>query len=266
MGSFSFLAAATLVVICGCAFVECWGPYTHQVFGSYASDEGLQNGPLVLGSSAPDAFKGLRSTMHGLVYAGYQLLCVLVNSSCTSASFDTYNFSVGYGGHLCEDMVGHHSDGYLTPEYDHELEFAVDTYLTKSTNGFDFRLLQDYGDPVYTFVAAASEFYSNYDTSFIPLNYTQAKDSADEFDNQCRLESPAIVANVAYKSEMVKWDNYGATSFAQAQQHLALAQNCAIEAANFWLQTMLDTHDPVSANQQTTSFVDSLFAAKKCTP
>jgi hypothetical protein len=73
------------------------------------------------------------SGWHDITFAGYQYeYAVKTREQFSANGFDPVSYSLGFGsGHLCGDMVGHHSNGYLTPQWDHPLEVSVDTLTYK---------------------------------------------------------------------------------------------------------------------------------------
>lgn len=61
--------------------------------------------------------RGIPSLCRALPSSGYYLQYVLI-TICSAGnlkkatSFDAISYSLGYGVHLCEDLVGHHPNGY----------------------------------------------------------------------------------------------------------------------------------------------------------
>jgi hypothetical protein len=70
-----------------------------------------------------------------------------------------------------------------------------------------------------------------------------------------------------YKSALVMFDQFNATSWDQAQSHLQLSLGCAVPAIQFWASQLLDSKaTPQQATQNTLAYVNNLFQTGKCTP
>jgi hypothetical protein len=131
--------------------------------------------------------------MHSILFASCQFefaqsqINTSSSSSSSSSSFDILAFAAGYGAHLTEDDVGHYpSVGYLNPNYDHDLEIAVDAFLVKSFNSntsSSFDIVQFDSESMYFILLSTSAYpqLSN-DTNFVPLNQTTIQDSVNAFN------------------------------------------------------------------------------------
>lgn len=158
----------------------------------------------VLGASAPDAIKHLTSKFHTFRFATFQYQFALTQSQ--SQTFSPLAFSLGYGAHLAQDFVGHYPTGYLTPEYDHPIEIAADTYnyfahfKPLGYNSFPF---QKFNAEAVDFVLRANEFYSRQNgTDFpVPFNRSTIQKSISDFESLISIEAAAVRFNIFYKEE-----------------------------------------------------------------
>ena len=102
-----------VVVIVALAPVHGWAPFTHQYFASLDASHSA-NSDFRAGASAPDAFKRIAPHLHSLQFAAH-----LYEAAVHDGGDNEVAFALGFGCHLCHDMVGHHAAGFLNPQEDH---------------------------------------------------------------------------------------------------------------------------------------------------
>jgi len=225
----------------------------------------------VLGGSSPDAVKKLSMRLHSFEFASYQYQYALALQKQqvkkhrlrgdNAERFDPIAFSLAYGNHLTQDVVGHWRTGYLTPEYDHPIEFAADTFqfftLYKPDNFTLFPFIRFDADAI-DFITRANEYFANHtSTKFEPFTRDQIQQSIASFEQMVMLETGVVVFNSLYKDQMVKFDFCQASDYTTALAHLNLSTEWAHGAAKFWLS--MDKNDPNSVDNQIQQVVSQLY-------
>lgn len=251
-----------VVQLMGCSLVT-QGPAAKECLESNVTSA------FVMGNSSPDAVKGLG--LHSYEFAGALFLYALSLTEETARGYTrvpneypfefpsaAVAFAAGFGSHMSEDTVGHHNDGYLTPAYDHPLELAVDTYEYKNFSGrYQF---QDLADSDWAMQLIADASASQYANGTATVTFSQVEDEATDFKQTTDFEGLVIPFNVVYEDEMVRWDNYGATNWTEAESHYYHSKKWCLYTAITWIEVMSSTLNPMLAEEQAEAMADYLFA------
>ena len=154
---------------------------------------------------------------------------------------------------------------------DHAHEAAVDTWLYKTfpQHSFVYQPFEAFFPAVVDFTTQAVAFYA----SAVP-NPALEKDShaaletaMRSFDTRTRQESLLLKINFFYGPELVRFDRYGAADIVQASAHLALAQQCAQQVAQYWQAQIAQPQAvPTQVGQATHTFIETLFTELACQP
>lgn len=208
---------------------------------------------LILGGSGPDAIKNISARLHSLEFAGFAYQFSLNASAWTptpGALFDGASFALGLGYHLSEDYIGHYPSGYLTPSYDHPLEFAVDAWV-QSTYFSSFSPLgfpgRHFNDEAKRFVFEAQKGFGEWTARVTPASPYVAVDEAtvadaiSRFDGLVSLEGPAAAADfLLFKSQLAQYDYCGSADADAAIRRLQASLQMCLDTGKFWAQTIVD--------------------------
>lgn len=236
----------------------------------------------VLGGSSPDAVKQLSMRLHSFEFAAYQYEYALMkqrqqrqsvkknknkNKTVDKSGFDPVAFSLAYGNHLAQDVVGHWKTGYLTPEYDHPIEFAADTfqfYTEYKPNNFTFFPLVRFDADAIDFLTEANEYFANKTSKpFVPFTRDGIRASIQSFERMVMAEVAAAVLNIIYKDQMVAFDFCKTNEYKKALAHLTLSQEWSDAASKFWMD--MNKKNPESVESQVRLVVEQLYATKNGT-
>lgn len=260
---------------------NAWGPLTHQTLACqlYVNDrssvkECYRTGTndlcsmksYILGGSSPDAVKKLNMRLHSFEFAAMQYRLALEVRDKYVPRFDPVSFALAYGTHLAQDSVGHYPTGYLTPEYDHAIELAADTwqYFTyyKPINYTSFPLLL-FNDAAIDFITLANQYFANQSNmlheKFVPFTKEQIMSSILQFESIISLEAAFIGSNFLYKEEMIKFDFCKASDFPTAIKHLQLSNEWNLAASKYWIRLAQSSIDGREIEDKVQEKVKQLF-------
>jgi hypothetical protein len=174
-----------------------------------------------------------------------------------SSPFNATMYSMGYIAHLLQDYVGHHTNGFLNPNHDHALEFAVDALVWKQRSpGFK---IHNPDQNAYLFVANATLQYSiakNQSALYVTADTAQSLWS--KFKLLMSAELLAIDLDFSFENDIFKYDVCNASSVQSAMINLQAAQNWMHMA----VAEFLSSTKPSSAKeavQMATNLVEDLF-------
>lgn len=186
--------------------------------------------------------------------------------------FDARAFALGYGYHLAQDFVGHYVRGYLTPEYNRLLQFAVDsgefhTHFRKSfLTGFPF---QKFNDEAVRFLHEANLYYEEWCRStsgcapYSAFNETAVQEAANSLDNLIAVESRLVVLNLIWKQECKEWDFCQAETVEEAMRHLDESKDLSLVASEIWMKNAQGASIPAQQMQRVMiDAVEKLYAAR----
>jgi len=145
----------TLVVIIWTSFLlgsRAWGPITHLYLCSLAAERSGNETmhTFLAGCSSPDSLKEEWPELHSLEFAarlfGYAVQQRKQNGnhhnstySLDSTTDNLIEFALGFGCHIANDEVGHHTNGFLNPPaLDHVIEFNLDSMIFHEKTGGHF--------------------------------------------------------------------------------------------------------------------------------
>ena len=228
-----------------------WGPINHQLSGCRIL--GLDGSTcfatvartsLVLGSSAPDAFKLYLDgdhRLHGFDYANFQLRYALEHPAPTSGEFDALAYSRGFGSHLAQDEVGYQAEGDLPPgvgaTWDHLHETVTDMFLAEALSGsYSAQHFSSFGDPAVTFSTAAIQANGRErgDEELAKANQDSVAEAMRRFESLESWEQRVGAFDFFYLREIVFFDPYSASNIDEVRQNLERAISCTVEVAGIW--------------------------------
>eukprot|EP00762_Andalucia_godoyi_P006361 ANDGO_05899.mRNA.1 hypothetical protein len=161
-GVFLVVAIVFVVQLVHLPLLFAWFPLTHEYMGCAHTPVSPLPAPLpsfCAGAASPDALKLVSGSLHSFEFA-----CLLAsvalspNPNSTHSSASLGAFALGFGTHLVHDAIGHHANGFLTPEHDHPLEFATDAFVF---HGMGFRVLEHFPRDCAVPVASVAASYTN---------------------------------------------------------------------------------------------------------
>jgi len=274
--------------------VNAWGPVSHLFFASQALPE-FDLDSVKQGCDMPDSFYFSNfaqypncsidiSFMHNPTTAGYFVKFAL-NTSNTYSSYssssdsllDPLSLALGFGSHMISDYVGFHSSASY-------LGIPVTSYLLTFPfmSAIDALAITLSETPLITpspweslqaaqFISDASAYYHGISSSFPAFTVQQVYSCIGPWNatatSLAALAELQIKPSQYYQSAVVHFDQFGATSFSEAQKHFLLSNDCAVKAVKYWANLIIQTSvSPQSAVTSTFSYVDSLFAAGSCSP
>jgi hypothetical protein len=231
-----------------------WGPFTHQGFGSHDPDRGT-SAQFKAGCSAPDAFKGVEPSLHGLPFAAalYDFARLQKNNSK-----DAIDFALGFGCHLTHDFVGHHANGFLNPEEDHPLEIATDAFVYHQARGMKF---EEINDEMTSMVVQASTVAGG---SIHAITQSDGSSSVLKFRALTTSEEGGIAVDPTFKASMIKDSFCNVSAFEDVQVNFDRSANWSQAACSQWQQLMLNSSTHGNASQaisDLTKLVNSFFVA-----
>jgi uncharacterized membrane protein len=118
---------------------------------------------------------------------------------------------------------------------------------------------------------AAASIYINKQTPSFPVFSVDQVNACvmpwkDTIESLVKMSAMQVQSGY-YKTALVYFDQFNATSWDQAQSHLKLSLGCAVPAIQFWASQLLDSKAaPPQATQNTIAYVTNLFQTGKCTP
>jgi len=261
-----------------------WGPVTHQVFGCRLAGDGsdvcfttAKGRSLVLGSSAPDAFKLFLpggNPLHSSDFAAFQLRFAERDPAGTTPSFDAIAYSHGFGAHIAQDSVGHRKDGYLpgnvSAHNDHLREAVADTFTAETfPGGYESQRFSAFGDGTISFCTAVIQAYGKQkgNEKLANVSHQAVAEAMRSFDSLEFWEQIAIAANVLYRSEMVALDPYKPSDFAEARANFERVASCSQEASLAWIESIsIPETTGLAAQKAVAEKVKTLFAEGRCQP
>eukprot|EP00823_Brevimastigomonas_motovehiculus_P008627 TRINITY_DN7944_c0_g1_i1.p1 TRINITY_DN7944_c0_g1~~TRINITY_DN7944_c0_g1_i1.p1 ORF type:complete len:249 (+),score=54.94 TRINITY_DN7944_c0_g1_i1:48-794(+) len=192
---------------------------------------------------APDAVKSVLSTFHSIQFAR-----ALVRAASTD---EQKQFALGFGSHLCGDYVGHHKNGFLTPEWDHEIEFATDAFV-----------FHELPFPIPAFSDSLVTFLSHTAASFSQLNETIIKEEVGNFVNFYSLLQNIMPDYTAdkYRPQEIDYSFCKDQQWPQVINHFYLASNWTAQTIDYWERVATDFSIPdTNIDATIMKFVDSLY-------
>jgi len=256
--------------------IYSWGPATHQTIGSvdligrfFAPDSQA----FVAGTSAPDGFTYLKppgwssqlGPLHSFPFANYLFRYYVSQVNRTDAM---YSYILGYGTHLAMDAVAHAPRGYPTCVVGPDMmEVQIDTFVYH--NGT--KTLSILGDEGCKSVAKvfhdATVSWAAHDPQGFAFGEKDLNAFAHIFD-LAQLKEPTILElNVGYDQRMVKWDPFGASTFAETLGHYQLCYQCSVLASLHWIKLATDLSVPLEAIEpRLRVFIADLYNSGRCSP
>lgn len=269
--------------------VCAWGPFTHQIFACVDAPHfalpfppGLViSSSFVLGSSAPDAFKGIGLHDWPTAAALFRL-----SAKTPLKELNLTAFALGYSFHLAADYAGHYCEpeckvphrirtlaagncpavAFLNAGFDHEHEFSVDAFLVH-----EFRTSQErpyeaakFGD------GALLEDVADAMTA-VATNTTRATvlSAARQFDALLAKEAPLLDADALLsRAEMVALSTCEhARQWSQVAAELSLAADWGFAGLMAWRDEI--GRDPTAGGTRATAAaecrIDALYGAHNST-
>jgi hypothetical protein len=230
-----------------------WGPFTHQYFAKEDAVHGTST-TFVTGGSSPDSVKKLEGALHTFTFASTLYLEAKKNDNT-----DDLDFALGYGCHLAHDAVGHHLAGFLNPQEDHPLEFAVDTYVHLKLDNSTFGQVTPRQELL---IANASTSASSIYPFISTVSLSQVQKSVSNFKKLTTAESIALPLNRwTYSKQLVKDSYCNVTGINGALVNFARATNWSKLACNRWQSLM--TKGGVNGTEAQTmveNYINELFA------
>jgi len=285
------------VVVVLIARADSWGPLSHYYFAMQSLSQ-YDNASFKQGCDMPDSFYFANFTptptcsvplqaMHNPITAGYFVQYAQQESRRlnhrSEGDVDPLSLALGFGSHMIADLVGFHQNGgYLGSTVQGWVTFfpfmsAVDAFLYATDSFSQSELdLPWASDAAADFVSAASEYYRTHFKSDFPVVTREAvldcimpwQETQDQLVNIAqKIQGPTNPQY--YRSALVFWDQFNATSFGQASSHFQLSDSCIISAVTFWTDQILNNNPqltPEAVFSRTVDFVNRLFAQGKCTP
>eukprot|EP01105_Mastigella_eilhardi_P024994 TRINITY_DN6646_c0_g2_i1.p1 TRINITY_DN6646_c0_g2~~TRINITY_DN6646_c0_g2_i1.p1 ORF type:complete len:284 (+),score=80.29 TRINITY_DN6646_c0_g2_i1:47-853(+) len=258
-----------LLCCCFVAGARGWGLTTHQALTFREGDDSrLTNYSFQVATQAPDAFTGISFGFHNLEYAGYQLLFAQKYNGTVGSLFDAVTFSLGYGTHLCNDLIGFHRGGWLRVGPTFSTVFmSTDTYNLLQTPQLKTRYFSDALDDIANFVAAASQNYAESHSDFSGVPADLVKQALQAYDSYSSAFQKAVAANEkGYQQSLVSTDPYKPADWDTCQAQLEMQLGCMVDTAEFWLDNAQKSFDPRDLELQTNDFADKLYEDGKCSP
>lgn len=251
-----------------------WGPLNHQTFACFLhnvnltqecfNSENVQIYSSSLGNSSPDFLKFLEPKLHQFHFATilYQYSKIHNVNSGALNSFDPVHFSLGYGGHLAQDLVGHYRNSYLSPQYNRYLQFSTDSHQVQNTlPNLDRFIFKKHKDEVKSFLYNANLFYAlKYPSSYKPHNQTAMNNAIESLSSTIDIELSLAKLNTEYGSQMKDMDFCKAVEVKEAIKNFKRAFNWSLDAWKYFIYLMeLNSHENiVEAKMQ--EYVHLLFS------
>ena len=254
-----------------------WGPATHQIFACRFIDSypahcfHKKNQTFLMGSYAPDIFskyfdKG--HELHDFDYAGHQYRYAWRNARrfFQKYKFDAVEFSLGFGGHLAADAVGHYPWGFLNRTYDHRQEFAIDSYLISNFPG-NFKSPRVHEAAIVFLVESIQDYGKRTGKKyFAQATSSEVEAAVDKFHRLQWLEGWVMNFNFFYGREMLDYNVYPAKSVDQVKKQLNIARSCVLEAMKHWQHDMMVWESPKKAKRYMEGYIHYLFSLGECRP
>jgi hypothetical protein len=151
----------TILVIIWASFLldsRAWGPVTHLYLCSLVAEKSGNETmhTFLAGCNSPDSLKEEWPELHSLEFAAHLFGYAVQqhkqhgnhhNStySLDSTTDDLIEFALGFGCHIANDEVGHHTNGFLNPPaIDHVIEFNLDSMIFHEKTGGRFDNTTEY--------------------------------------------------------------------------------------------------------------------------
>jgi hypothetical protein len=122
---------------------------------------------------------------------------------------------------------------------------------------------------VVDFVTQAVAFYSREvsTTALEKVSRAALETAMRSFDARIQQEALLLKLNFFYEAELVRFDRYRAPNVARAQAHLALAQQCVLQAAQYWQVQMAQAQAaPEQVGWATRTLIGTWFTTLVCQP
>eukprot|EP00656_Telonema_subtile_P029710 TRINITY_DN32793_c0_g1_i1.p1 TRINITY_DN32793_c0_g1~~TRINITY_DN32793_c0_g1_i1.p1 ORF type:complete len:216 (-),score=52.14 TRINITY_DN32793_c0_g1_i1:199-846(-) len=204
-------------------------------------------------SSAPDAFKKLAPSLHSLPFAA-----LLYTAAQNEGGAELTDFALGYGCHLAQDSIGHHANGFLNPQEDHPLEFAVDAYVSRQHSPEFVQM-----DTEMTQLVASASATAN--GSVPVVSPQEAIKAVSEFRALTTAERAAVAVDVGWSRAIVKDSFCAVSELSDALQNFWLSGNWTLSVCAEWQNSMITGESAASAMAKQAAVVEQLFAGNNGT-
>jgi len=260
------LFGCSVAIVMLSVVVSGWGPVTHQSLTfveseySFATDYSFQ-----LGTYSPDAFTSFTFAFHNLDYAASQLQYAILYNS-TDPDFDPIAWSLGFGAHLANDLVGFHPGGWLRSVSFSTVFLSVDTYNYLKTPQLDYRYFAPAVDKVAKFASAASQYYATMHPDFTPVSVVAVKTACNLYDQYSKAFLVNVTSNTDYQNLLIAGDPYNPADWTECESHLTMQMECCKQVAAFWINNTLLHVGPKELQAMTNQFADDLYDSGVCAP
>ncbi|KAH3756423.1 hypothetical protein Pelo_11765 [Pelomyxa schiedti] len=263
----SMWATLPLLLLVAVASVDAWGPVTHQSLTfSEGEYEFLNEYSFQLGTYSPDAFTSFSFAWHNLEYAGYQLKFATEVYNSTDPDFDPITWSMGYGAHLANDVVGFHPGGWLRDSNFNNIFVSTDTYQYINTPQLEYRYYSPYVTQIADFFSKSTEWYAQSHPGTATVTASEVKMACNLYDKYSASFLVTVINNTDYQNILVASDPYHPADWTQCEEQLKMQLNCQALVADFWINNTLLKVGPKELQIQTNDYTDSLYAAGTCAP
>lgn len=247
--------------------VLAWGPLTHQTYSCKIRGIDLNRTcfesqamySVVLGNGAPDSVKYLEPKLHTFEFAAWQFQ--FAKDYPRSGDFNAIDFSIGFGYHLAQDVVGHHKSSYLSGN-NRWMQFAVDSrkVLTSVPDHKVFKW-QRYNDMATKFIHAAQVFYSTKNPEYKPHPLDKIAETVKSFDTVIATEVEIARFNTGYRRQQSEYDICKPTTEEQMNKNFDQAYTWSIDASRFAADLIEKITEPKRIEGMVHSYVDAKFTA-----
>ena len=295
------------VIIIWTSFIlstRAWGPISHVYLCSLAAEKsGNETSTSAVhsffsGCNSPDSLKQVWPELHSLEFAAHLFGYAVQhhNQSATNSKTDLINFALGFGCHVANDEVGHHTNGFLTPpSNDHEIEFNLDSMIfhERKEKHFDAAIVNGEisDDAIDLILNAAISYHNMFDghtsaaSTALAHRYIRAETSTSKPD-RARIQSAIkrfqvftsaehalirIQPPYLYEFELKRNSFCNVSSYEEVVNNFNLSADWALSTCHNWRSIMMwttikpdDTSEKVrvdAAAQKMHNRVDGMFSA-----
>jgi len=268
--------------------VRGWGPLSHYYFARQAfsgSTLNLQDSSIKQGCDFPDGTYFANwsefpncilpvDDFHNGITAGYfyQFAVSAAGQRFKSTTFDPLSMALGYGSHMIADIVGFFpGKGYLGTVPSYVTFFPFMTAIDALVSTLDtFPPGEEWGSmEASAFLSAATQYYNSIEPTFPQFNTTAVANCAlpwAETDNQLVSLANLQASTGYFKSALVFYDLFNATTFDEASAHFMLSNNCAWNAIQYWTNQLTTGASPEQAYKNTVAEITGYYSNGSCYP
>lgn len=243
-------------------FCFTWGPLTHQVYPCFIYN--ISTTPecfgdnfywQTIGNISPDSVKYLEPKLHTFEYATYQYLYA---KSLKNEKF--IKFSLGYGYHLAQDLVGHFQNSYLTPQHNRWMQIAIDSKMIfeSQPNSTIFKY-QNNNDQGIEFLYNSNVYYSKFNTNYKPHPLKNITDTIKSFEKVIYLHFQMARLNSGYKDQMKQYDRCKPQNDVEIERNFKRAHHWSIISSNYFRDLLNQNIPPNRVEPLMYEFVSNLF-------